>query len=616
VRQLSGGRAVAWIALDLARPRWRYVLAAFVANAICALFEGSTIGVLTIAIQLLGNPEVPLGTSLGAFGNWLEGARLVYGRELLFIGLVLFAIVAQVLRSGFQFTGDAATAHLQAWVQAEAHNRIFARIMRLPFSRVTSYRLGDLTDYLGQAGHLHDVIGRLNELARNALFVAIYGLLLFWFSWPMTMAVLATYLLVSRFLHWIITQVEQHASRFTAIAVTLSQSVTELLQAMRLIHTFAKQEGTIRTVDTLTRRGMASRRRAVVWSNVLEPMTDTLTVMGAGIFVLGGYLMLESRGAGTLPHLLAFLLALYRVTPRLRSVYSSLTALASLAPNAARMLEILRQEEDFKDAKEGRPFSGFSRSIEFREVTLRYLPDESPAVLDLSFEVPRGSFTALVGVSGTGKSTVADLLLRLFEPTSGQIFVDGVDLKMFNRVSWRSRLGVVSQDPMLFHASIRENIAFGKPDATMHEIVVAAKAGHADAFIARLANGYETVVGDRGHRLSGGQCQRVALARALVRQPEILILDEATSALDSNSERFIQQALDEQRGERTVLAIAHRLSTVARADQILVLAEGRLVERGTHQELLDLNGIYARLWRLQSQGRAEMPSPSPVNLRV
>jgi ATP-binding cassette subfamily B protein/subfamily B ATP-binding cassette protein MsbA len=253
-------------------------------------------------------------------------------------------------------------------------------------------------------------------------------------------------------------------------------------------------------------------------------------------------------------------------------------------------------------------FPGLRQAIELRGVTLRYHPEEAPAVAEVSCTVPQGKFTALVGISGAGKSTVADLLLRLFEPTAGAVLVDGVTLKSFSPTSWRARVGVVSQETFLFHASVRENIAFGKPDATLEEVVAAAKQAYADEFIRRLADGYETVIGDRGYRLSGGQRQRIALARALIRQPELLVLDEATSALDTESERFIQQAMEGQRGKRTLLVIAHRLSTITGADQILVLDAGRVVEQGTHETLLAHEGIYARLWRLQSESHRELSS--------
>lgn len=212
---------------------------------------------------------------------------------------------------------------------------------------------------------------------------------------------------------------------------------------------------------------------------------------------------------------------------------------------------------------------------------------------------------ALVGESGSGKSSIADLLLRLYSPTDGQILVDGVDLQQLEWSSWRDRIGVVGQETFLFNASIRDNIAFGNLNATDSEIEEASRLAHAHEFILELPRRYETVLGDEGHGLSGGQRQRLAIARAILRDPEILILDEATSDLDSHSERLIEESLQRLSGHRTVLAIAHRISTVARADRILVLSRGRVVESGSHEELLRAGGGYAALWSLQS-GSAEV----------
>lgn len=597
---------------DLIRPSRGVALAAFVANLVTALFEGSSIGLLALALHVIGGtPNAAAGPTLGIVGAWLDHARLAVGRDAVFLGLVLMAIGAQVLRSGCQFLGEVLTTHVQVRVHAEAHQRIFARLMRLEFSRVSAYRLGNLTDYLRQTGLLFELCYRANTLARNILFVAVYGALLFWLSWPMTLAVLAAYGLVSAILRRIIATVRRYADRYTRAAVELSERVTEFLQAVRVIHLFARQEEAIRDVARLTEQGMAGRRRATLWSRSAEPITETLAVIGIGLFLVGGYLVLVPRSLTTLPALIAFLLALYRVAPRLHSVYSSLAGLAALAPGLQRVVEILREPEDRAAMAGGQPFPGLRRAIEFRRVTLRYRPGEPPAVSELSFTMPRGSCVALVGSSGAGKSTVADLLLRLYAPTSGQILADDVDIAVLDPASWRGRIGVVSQDPFLFHDTVRANIAYGNPQAATEEIVAAARAAHADEFIGRLAEGYDTVIGDRGWRLSGGQRQRIALARALVREPDLLVLDEATSALDSESERHIQSALDEQRGRRTMLLIAHRLSTVVRADQIVVLAEGKLVEQGAHQELLARQGLYARLWRLQAGG-VRQPSASAL----
>lgn len=595
-----------------AQPAWLFLVAAFAANLIAAFFEGSTIGALALALKTLGGPpQISVAALLGRFGQWMAWPPIMLNRESLFLSLVFIAVVAQVLRSTLQFLGVAATAHVQVHVQSEAHRRMFTRIMRLSFPRVSRYRLGDLTDYLNQAKSLHEVFASLNVIVSNMLLVVMYALLLVCVSWPMTLAALSIYWVVSRGLRSVIVTIRHHANRVTASVTAVNSHTTELLQAMRLIHTFARQERAIHTMNGLMAEWIGNRRRTTMLGAIVPLIMDTVTVIGVAVFLIGGYRIYGAGGGATVPRLLTFLLALYRMAPRIGQIHGGFAVLANLSPNLARMAELLREPEAVSAGQDRARFRGLSERIEFHRVTLQYRPDELPAVADLSFCMSKGSFTAVVGVSGAGKSSMADLLLRLYEPTSGSVLVDGKDLSSFDVSSWRERLGVVSQELFLFHASIRDNIAFGNPQATAEEIVAAARAAYAEEFIERLAQGYDTVVGDRGYRLSGGQRQRIALARALIRQPDILVLDEATSALDSESERLIQQAMDEQRGLRTVLAIAHRLSTIWHADHILVLEKGRLVEQGTHQQLLANHGPYARLWQLQSEGMAR-PHQTPA----
>ncbi len=345
---------------------------------------------------------------------------------------------------------------------------------------------------------------------------------------------------------------------------------------------------------------MIEERRRDVWAALTLPVTQVATVLGVAAFLVVGYLLLRDSGETVLPRLLTFIFILYRLLPLFGNINDERVQLSGLVPLLRRVSNMLRTDDKEYIVDGERPFTGLYSTVEFRGVSLRYVENEKAAVRDFSFEVRSGQMIALVGESGAGKSTVASLLLRLYDPSTGQVLVDGQDLKQLDLAQWRDHIGVVNQGTHLFNASIHENIAFGRLDATKEDIVAAARSAHAHEFISQLADGYDTIVGDRGHRLSGGQRQRIAIARAILRDPDILVLDEATSDLDSHSERLIQEAIDKLRSDRTVVAIAHRLSTVAMADQILVLAEGRIVERGTHDELLALEGRYTQLWRIQT----------------
>lgn len=311
-----------------------------------------------------------------------------------------------------------------------------------------------------------------------------------------------------------------------------------------------------------------------------------------------------------LPMLLTFLVALQRLAVRLRGVAGAFTQLADQSGNIERLNSILASGDKEFALSGGERFKALQTNIEFENVSLSYANDQSFALRNLNFTIPKNQVTALVGQSGAGKSTIDDLLVGLYHPTLGQITVNGNRLEHYDQASWRQRIGVISQDTFIFNTSIFDNLKYGAPEATLDEIVVAAKAAQAHWFIVDLPDGYNTIVGERGYRLSGGQRQRLALARAILKQPEILILDEATSAFDSQSERLIQEALAEFQENRTVIVIAHRLSTIVNANQILVLEKGRLFEQGNHKSLMENLGQYAQYWNLQTQGVSVCAEPN------
>jgi subfamily B ATP-binding cassette protein MsbA len=328
------------------------------------------------------------------------------------------------------------------------------------------------------------------------------------------------------------------------------------------------------------------------------PVTEIIgTVIAVLILWIGAWQVLRS-GSMTGATLLAFLTLVLRLLQPLKQLSQMRTTAQSSLASAERLFEILDSPAEFQRDRGTRDTATFHRHLEFENVSFSY--GDSPVLSSIDLSASKGEVVALVGPSGSGKSTLVDLIPRFYEPTSGRILIDGIDIRDIKLPALRSLTGIVSQETVLFHDTVRSNIAYGGTDRyTQEQIEAAARAANAHEFIIELPRGYDTLLGERGTRLSGGQRQRLAIARALLTDPPILILDEATSALDTESERLVQEAVDRLLQGRTVFVIAHRLSTITHADQILVLDRGEIVERGTHAELLAIRGAYHRLYSLQ-----------------
>ncbi|MGD2169780.1 MAG: ATP-binding cassette domain-containing protein, partial [Chlamydiota bacterium] len=319
-----------------------------------------------------------------------------------------------------------------------------------------------------------------------------------------------------------------------------------------------------------------------------------------GIILTFGAFILTNQKELILPILLTFLGLSHRMATRVQLLFRSIGTIATHYGNIFRFNQILKEKDDYQNETVGHPLKKLASSIEFQSVELVYPKNNSSALINFSYSLEKGKTIALVGPSGAGKSTIVDLLVGLYSPTKGRIFIDGNDLSSIDTKSWRNLIGVVSQDIFLFHDTIEENIKFGLHNISHQQIETAAKEAGAHDFITKLPQGYKTILGERGYRLSGGEKQRIALARTLIKDPKILILDEATSNLDSHSEKLIQETIEKNQHKRTILIVAHRLSTIIHSDDILVIKNGKLVEQGSHETLIQENGFYSYLWKLQS----------------
>lgn len=536
-----------------------------------------------------------------AFVNFvLKAVRLKdeHMLELLSIGVMALFIVKYWFTRGQAYYLSKAAATMTA----DLRKRLFEKLQKLPVTYFNDKRAGaiqsvltnDVAVYQNAIGVVKDAIDGPIKLVTG--FIAIFVL-----QPHLSFFAVALFPVI-----WLFIQRNQRKMRVAQDAVQqdlsdLTAMMQESLQGTRVIKAFSAEEQAGAQFGQLLYKSLGSQMVAVRRMASLRPTVELIGAVGLAFVVLFASKIVAS-GALTVEGLGSFIFALDVINQGLRNIGSLKQTLAQVASGTDRIYkEILDQPESQVDEPGAKELPIVSGLVEFRHVSFTY-PDGTEALRDVSFTIEPGTSLALVGPSGSGKSTIADLMLRFYDPTEGQILFDGVDIKEL-RVSWlRSQIGVVPQQTFLFAGSIAQNIRLGKPDATDEEIEEAAKAAHADVFVLTMPNGFETALGERGIRLSGGEMQRIAIARAIVRKPTMLLLDEATSALDAHSEKAVQGALDEIMRERTTLFIAHRLTTASRADRIMVLRRGEILEAGSHKELMQANGAYAGMVRAFNSG--------------
>jgi ATP-binding cassette, subfamily B, bacterial MsbA len=515
--------------------------------------------------------------------------------------LVVLLVLGLVIKNVLSYASTQVSVRAQEGLVRDLRARLFGHLLTLELGFFQRTRGGQLiSGIITEVDQTKTVItASLLSLFRNLVVVGVTLFILSQISLRLTLLTLAFVPVLVVGLQALLRRLRAHARARAYERGEITATATERLGAIRLIRAYGEEAR-----ETADFRAQAERyRKRMIRTQRFSSLTSPVTE------VFSGFLVILIIWAGTMPALIGlaaplapeaiivFLMAALKLTSPLKTIASFPAVMAVTMASAERIFDFLDQPSTEVDRPEDVP-ARFEREIVFDRVSFRYGDDE-PVLHDVSFTLPKGKVVALVGPSGAGKTTLADLLPRFYEPTSGQVLMDGIPLTRIGRRSLRALMGVVSQDTVLLNDSVRANIAYGSPGATAEQIEAAADAANAGGFIATLPRGYDTVLGERGTRLSGGQRQRIAIARALLRDPPILILDEATSALDTVSERLVQRAIDRLMQDRTVLVIAHRLATVRDADEIVVLDAGRVEQRGSHEELLRTGGLYRRLYDLQ-----------------
>lgn len=536
-------------------------------------------------------------------------------KNVLALQILPGVIIAVFLLRGLVGYGS---SYLTAWVGqrivADLRNEISDHIQRLSLSYFNRNATGTIVsrvtnDVALVRAALTDAVASLLKDASSLIILIAVAFYQDWF-----LALIAFVVFPASVLPILqMSKRMRHLSRRGQVSMgALTALLQESIQGNRVVKAFGMEEYETQRSRAENERLFVLYMKGARIRAFTTPMVEVLAAFGiAGVVAYGGYSVIN--GGRTQGAFFGFLTALFLLYEPFKNLAKTNTAVQQGLGAADRVMEILDTEPEIYDRPGARVLEGLSQSIRFEGVSFRYEDDDVLHGIDL--EIPRGQVIALVGMSGGGKSTIADLLPRFYDVTQGCIRIDGVDLRDYTVASLRAKIAVVTQQTFLFDDTVRNNIAYGLPDCSMTTIEAAAKAAHADGFIAELPHGYDTRIGELGVKLSGGQRQRLAIARAILKDAPILVLDEATSALDTESERLVQQALDNLMRNRTTLVIAHRLSTIQRADRIVVLVRGRIVEQGTHQELLALDAEYRKLYDLQFRDggrRSELAEGSAV----
>jgi ATP-binding cassette, subfamily B, bacterial MsbA len=602
VRATSGGND--WTAQFVRGMMWKYrwlIVAAVLANLGAGFAEAATLGVFTLALNYMTSmlTNAPVDTS-GTFNTIVIQLTNFLGVQQPVLLLIALAVLFQLARSSLDYAGQAASIFLRVWLEGDLQRRIFAQLLGIRYQQVSNSRLGNLASYSTQVQEIGMLIAGLNQALNDLTIIVAYTAVLFWLSWQFTLVAFVGLVLLSVSLRRLRDSIHRTVKRFLDISIRLNERILEYLQGLRIIHIFVREEAVVNEVNHLVNSSIQARRIAMLRGAAILPIFQSITIVGVALFLGIGFWIINQDNMSSAGELVTYIFVIYRIMPRIAGFNHQLGAIASRWPYVHRIAELLNPAEKELEYLPGKQIEQLRAGIEFRDVALRYPGGERDAVSNLTFQIPASKMVALVGASGSGKSSIINLLLGIYRPTDGQILIDGVDLQSYDLASWRRLIGVVDQDTLIFSSAVADNIRFGKLDATDEEVIGAARIAHADSFIQEMPQAYATEVGDRGHRLSGGQRQRIAIARAVIHDPALLLFDEATSALDSQSERLIQESLEELRKTRTVVAIAHRLSTIAKADQIIVLDNGKIVEQGNHEALLSQGGRYAAMWRLQA----------------
>jgi len=601
--------------LRYVRPYWKHLMVSVSCTVLYSVFSGASIYLMIPLLETLFNPKTPaapqgvggLEVTFGV-GGIVENVKQMFQTHilsgnptdvLLKVSIVIF--LAFLLRNVFAYFQSYFMTYAEEGVIKDLRNAVYRHLHNLPLAYFTNERTGDLISRVTNDVTLVNggVSAGFVTLIREPLLIIVFLSLAFSINWQLTLLSLVVFPFSLSIIGWIALKLHKERGRSQALLGDITTVLQETISGVKVVKAFGMEDFENKKFADTTRHYFRSLLKITRTRDLSSPTTEILSVAaGAVIIWYGGTQVLMDKTMAA-SEFLGFLLIIFQIMPPVKELTSVNNRIQEASAAANRLFEILDTEPQIKDAPDAVDLTEFRNSVEFRSVSFSY-DGQVPVLENVNCAIRKGDVVAIVGPSGSGKSTLVDLIPRFYDTVSGAVAIDGIDLRKLKVKSLRAKIGIVTQETILFNDTVRNNIAYGLEHCPEEQIVAAAKAANAHDFIMAMPLQYDNIIGDRGVKLSGGERQRISLARAILKNPPILILDEATSALDTESEILVQEAIDRLMTGRTSIVIAHRLSTVQHADRIFVLDQGKIVETGKHAELLgNERGLYKKLYDLQ-----------------
>lgn len=602
------------------KPYWKQILLTFIFTVFYAVLNGAsvylTIPLLDTLFQESSNKVVKqenVEPSSTILPDWAEKAKqdisqtfnnyILQGEKSdVLLRICIIIIIAFFLKNVFGYLQGNFMTYVEFAAMKDLRDQAYKHLHKLPMSYFKKERVGNLISRFTNDVTIiqSSISATFSNLIKEPLTILVFLFIAISISWRLTLFAFLILPFSMSIIAWIGFKLRKQTSKLQSKLADITSVLQETISGVKVVKSFGMEEYENRRFMDETRSFFKLVLRIVFVRNASSPLTEFLSVIvGAFIIYYGGLLVIDEKSLSA-SQFLGFLFAIFQLMPPIKELSSVNNRIQEASAAADRIFEILDTQPSIKDPENPLILEKFEKNLEFKNIFFRYEDSEEWVLNDISFIANKGEIIAFVGPSGGGKSTLADLIPRFYDPTSGSILIDGIDIKNFSIKSLRAKMGIVTQETFLFNTTIKENIAYGLSDCPLEKIIAAAKTANAHDFIMEMPKGYDTIIGERGIKLSGGQRQRLTIARALLKNPEIMIFDEATSALDNESEILVQEAIERLMKNRTTFVIAHRLSTIRNATKIIVIDRGKIVQVGKHEELILQEGqLYKKFYEMQ-----------------